>query len=114
MLIGGGVIKRILGRKDDYVICKDGSLVTRIDFIESGQHIKACQWVQEEKGKEIVYIVPDENFTEADAYFVKNETLKRVGFDNMEVSTKIVAIEDLIYTQRGKFKLIVRKTNETV
>lgn len=110
----GRVIKRILGRKDDYVICKDGSLVTRIDFIESGQHIKACQWVQEEKGKVIVYIVPDENFTETDAYFVKNETLKRVGFDNMEVSTKIVAIEDLIYTQRGKFKLIVRKTNETV
>lgn len=110
----GGVIKRILGRKDDYVICKDGSLVTRIDFIESGQHIKACQWVQEEKGKVIVNIVPDENFTEADARFVKNETLKRVGFDNMEVSTKIVAIEDLIYTQRGKFKLIVRKTNATV
>lgn len=110
----GGVIKRILGRKDDYVICKDGSLVTRIDFIESGQHIKACQWVQEEKGEVIVYIVPDENFTDADARFVKNETLKRVGFDNMEVSTKIVAIEDLIYTQRGKFKLIVRKTNETV
>ncbi len=110
----GGVIKRILGRKDDYVICKDGSLVTRIDFIESGQHIKACQWVQEEKGEVIVYIVPDENFTEADAYFVKNETLKRVGFDNMEVSTKIVGIEDLIYTQRGKFKLIVRKPNATV
>lgn len=110
----GGVIKRILGRKDDYVICKDGSLVTRIDFIESGQHIKACQWVQEEKGEVIVYIVPDENFTEADARFVKNETLKRVGFDNMEVSTKIVAIEDLIYTQRGKFKLIVRKNNATV
>lgn len=110
----GGVIKRILGRKDDYVICKDGSLVTRIDFIERGQHIKACQWVQEEKGEVIVYIVPDENFTEADAYFVKNETLKRVGFDNMEVSTKIVGIEDLIYTQRGKFKLIVRKPNATV
>ena len=32
----------------------------------------------------------------------------------MEVSTKIVAIEDLIYTQRGKFKLIVRKNNATV
>lgn len=110
----GGVIKRILGRKDDYVICKDGSLVTRIDFIERGQHIKACQWVQEEKGEVIVYIVPDENFTEADARFVKNETLKRVGFDNMEVSTKIVGIEDLIYTQRGKFKLIVRKPNATV
>ena len=108
------IVKKIEGRKDDYVICKDGSLVTRIDFIESGQHIKACQWVQEEKGEVIVYIVPDENFTEADAYFVKNETLKRVGFDNMEVSTKIVGIEDLIYTQRGKFKLIVRKTNKTV
>ena len=108
------IVKKIEGRKDDYVICKDGSLVTRIDFIERGQHIKACQWVQEEKGEVIVYIVPDENFTEADAYFVKNETLKRVGFDNMEVSTKIVGIEDLIYTQRGKFKLIVRKPNATV
>jgi len=92
---------------DDYVVCKDGSMVTRIDFIESGEHIKACQWVQEEKGKVTVCIVPDEGFTEKDRLFVKEETLKRVGYENMEITTKLVSINDLIYSRRGKFKLIV-------
>ena len=33
-------IFKVVGREDDYVICKDGTRVTRIDFIENGEHIK--------------------------------------------------------------------------
>ena len=56
----GGVIQRIVGRTDDILICKDGSMVTRVDFIEEGKHIKACQWIQNEKGKLEIRIAPDE------------------------------------------------------
>ncbi len=86
-------------------------MVSRIDFIESGKHIKACQWVQEEQGKVAVRIVPDSGFTEEDRLFVEEETLKRVGKGNMEVEAKTVSMEELIYTRRGKFKLIVNKMN---
>ena len=103
----GGVIKKILGRADDFVICKDGSIVTRIDFVEGGKHIKACQWVQREKGKLFVYVVPDVGFTEQDKKYVLAETQKRVGLGNMDINVQVVALDQLIYSRRGKFKLIV-------
>lgn len=107
MLKQGGVIKKILGRADDFVICKDGSIVTRIDFVEGGKHIKACQWVQREKGKLFVYVVPDVGFTEQDKKYVLAETQKRVGLGNMDINVQVVALDQLIYSRRGKFKLIV-------
>lgn len=84
-------------------------MVSRIDFVESGSHIKACQWVQDEIGKVTVLIVPDEGFTLNDREYVKMETLKRVGYDNMDIDTKVVGFDDLIYSRRGKFKLIVNR-----
>lgn len=92
---------------DDYLICKDGTRVTRIDFIESGKHFKACQWIQEKQGEVTILIVPDNGFSEADRNFVKKETLKKVGHNNMDIEIKVVSIDKLIYTSRGKFKLIV-------
>ncbi len=109
MLSGGGVIRRIIGRVDDYVICKDGSMVSRIDFIESGKHFKACQWVQNEKGKVQILVVPEKGFTEQDALFIKDATLERVGHDNLDIELKLVSVDDLIYTRRGKFKLVVNR-----
>lgn len=106
------MIKSILGRTDDYVICKDGSMVSRIDFIESGEHIKACQWVQDTKGELTILIVPDKGFSEKDSRFVYNETLKRVGQNNMNISIKIVSLDGLIYSRRGKFKLIVNNVKD--
>lgn len=107
--VKGGVIRRIIGRVDDYVICKDGSMVSRIDFIESGKHFKACQWVQNEKGKVQILVVPEKGFTEQDALFIKDATLERVGHDNLDIELKLVSVDDLIYTRRGKFKLVVNR-----
>lgn len=103
------LVKSVVGRTDDYVICKDGSMVSRIDFIEDGEHIKACQWVQDEMGKVSVLIVPDDKFTEKDLLFVKEATLERVGLDNLDIEVKTVSWDKLIYTSRGKFKLIVNR-----
>lgn len=108
----GGEIREILGRSDDYVVCKDGSMVTRIDFVEESQHICACQWIQTTIGAVEVRIVPDDGFTERDKEFVVNATIRRCGEGNMDVLAKVCALDELEYTSRGKFRLIVNKTKD--
>jgi len=104
-----GVILGVLGRVDDFLICKDGSRVTRVDFVEDGEHIKACQWIQKEKGKLLVLIVPDEGFGDKDKDFVMSETIKRVGEDNMDIELRLAEFSELRLTKRGKFRLIVNE-----
>lgn len=105
----GGVIFRVLGRVDDFLICKDGSRVTRVDFVEDGENIKACQWIQKEKGKLLILIVPADGFTDKDKEFVLDETIKRVGENNMDIEVKLAKLEELRLTKRGKFRLIVNE-----
>lgn len=107
--IVGGVILRVVGRVDDFLICKDGSRVTRVDFVEDGENIKACQWIQKEKGKLLILIVPDDGFTDKDKEFVLDETIKRVGENNMDIEVKLAKLEELRLTKRGKFRLIVNE-----
>lgn len=104
-----GVILRVIGRVDDYIVCKDGSRVTRVDFVEDGEHIKACQWIQHHEGELEVRIVPDEGFTEKDKQFVTDATLERCGRGNILLTATVCTMDDLEYTSRGKFRLIVNK-----
>lgn len=107
-----GGIERVVGRTDDILFCKDDSMVTRVDFIEEGEHIKACQWIQNEKGKLEIRIVPDEGFTNKDVDFVIEETLKRCGHGNMDITTKVCSMDEMIFSKRGKFKLIVNNLQQ--
>ena len=107
-----GVVSEIIGRTDDVLWCKDGSMVTRVDFIEEGEHIKACQWIQHKKGKLELRIAPDEGFTEKDKDFVVKETLKRCGHGNMDIEVKVCGMDEMIYSKRGKFKLIINNLQE--
>lgn len=107
--IVGGVILRVVGRVDDFLICEDGSRVTRVDFVEDGENIKACQWIQKEKGKLLILIVPDDGFTVKDKEFVVDETIKRVGENNMDIEVKLAELADLRLSKRGKFRLIVNE-----
>lgn len=107
--IVGGVILRVVGRVDDFLICEDGSRVTSVDFVEDGENIKACQWIQKEKGKLLILIVPDDGFTVKDKEFVVDETIKRVGENNMDIEVKLAELADLRLSKRGKFRLIVNE-----
>lgn len=70
-----GVIQRIVGRTDNILFCKDGSMVTWVDF-------------------------------------VVEETLKRSGYGNMDITTKVCSMDEMIYSKRGKFKLIVNNLQQ--
>lgn len=87
-------------------------MVTRVDFIEEGKHIKACQWIQNEKGKLEIRIAPDEGLTNNDIEFVVEKTLYRCGKGNMDITTKVCSMDEMVYTKRGKFKLIVNNLQQ--
>ena len=106
----GGGIKLISGRSDDSIICKDGSIVTRIDFVEKLKHIKACQWIQHKAGEVEVRIVPDEGFCDKDKISVVSVTAQRCGEGNMDVIPRLCTMDELEYSGRGKFRLIINKT----
>ena len=83
--------------------------IQNVDFVEDGEHIKACQWIQKEKGKLLILIVPDDGFTDKDKEFVVDETIKRVGENNMDIDVKLTKLDELRLTKRGKFRLIVNE-----
>ena len=87
-------------------------MVTKVDSIEEGKHIKACQWIQNEKGKLEIRIAPDEGLTNNDIEFVVAKTLKRCGKGNMDITTKVCSMDEMVYTKRGKFKLIVNNLQQ--
>lgn len=102
-----GGVKRILGREDDLIECKDGSKLSRVDFVETAKHVEACQWVQREPGRLELLIVPDKDFGQEDLHYIERCTLERLGRHNIDLTTTITTMDGLIYTRRGKFKLIV-------
>ena len=107
---GGGVIKRICGRNEDYLVCKDGSRIKRLGFVmKNSKNIKASQIIQECQGKVLILVVPEENFNRADANMIVSSFKERVGPDNMDVSLKETTMNGLIYSNNGKFKYIINK-----
>ena len=102
------IVKSIEGRKEDFLICKDGGRVKRLGFIFKGvNHIKYGQLVQENNGFLNVNIVPDQGFTKLDEKTVENNVLVRIGKGNVDFKINLVKESDLVYTKRGKFKFLI-------
>ena len=106
------IIKKIHGRDEDYIICKDGTYVKRLDFIfKKTSHVNAAQLIQNEKGNVIIRIVPDQGFNESDSQCIKESLWERVGKENLIVDIELVSLNELTYTSSGKFKYIINNIN---
>jgi len=102
------VVKRVEGRKEDYIYCKDGSRVMRLDFLFKGvKHVKMSQLIQDEKGVLVVCVVPDLGFNEMDKKQIEQNLLRRVGPGNIECLIKLITEKEIKYTPRNKFKYII-------
>lgn len=44
--------------------------------------------------------------------FVVEETFKRCGHGNMDITTKVCSMDEMIFSKRGKFKLIVNNLQQ--
>ena len=103
------IVKKVHGRKEDYIVCKDGTRVQRLDFILKGDYpIKAAQLVQTKKGMLILKLVPDSNYSDEYKRLILEALEKRVGKNNIDVDVQLVQMKDLIYSSRGKFNYIIQ------
>lgn len=106
------VVKKVEGRKDDYVVCKDGSRIMRLGFLFKGvKHVKMSQLLQDENGVLWVRIVPEVEFEEADRKLIERNLLHRVGTDNIDYCIELITEEDIRYTSRGKFRFLISLMN---
>jgi phenylacetate-CoA ligase len=103
------VLKKVLGRTQDYVVRPDGSRISLTGLV-FGQHFKAfahiARWqiFQDEPGKNTIRVVPLLGFGEAD----RNEiTEKFQRLANIQVS--IETVESIPLTQRGKHLFLVQR-----
>ena len=102
------MVKSVEGRKEDFLLCKDGGRIQRLDFIFKGvNHVRYGQLLQEKNGFLNVNIVPDQGFTKLDEKTVVNNVLERIGKGNVDFKINLVKEADLVYTKRGKFKFLI-------
>ena len=106
------IVKKVEGRKEDYLSCKDGSKIMRLDFFFKGvRHVKMSQLVQDEQGKLTVNIVPEVDFNEEDKALVEHNLIQRLGEENIEYCIQLISEKDIKYTKRGKFKYLINLKN---
>lgn len=104
------VVKQVEGRKEDYILCRDGSKVMRLDFLFKGvKHVKMSQLVQMEDGTLHVHIVPENGFCENDKIAIEQNMLNRIGENNINYQIELITEQEILYTKRGKFKFVVNQ-----
>lgn len=107
------IVKKIQGRDEDFVICKDGTKLKRLGFImKEASNVKATQLIQDAIGEIKILIVPESNFTEKDQDKILSAFWNRVGKDNMDVEVVKTSMEDLVYSKRRKFKYIINRISK--
>lgn len=104
------VVKRIEGRKEDFIYCKDGTRIMRLDFLfKRVQHVKVSQLIQNKDGSLHICIVPEVGFNENDKEQIGTNLENRIGRGNIDYCIKLISENEIRYTSRGKFKYIINR-----
>ncbi len=102
---GGIIIDYVEGRKEDYIITKDGRRIGRLDHLfKDTMGIKEAQIIQQDLDKIIVKIVPSDSFSEKDLYLLKNEIYVRLG---NSIKVEIIEVNNIPRGPNGKFRFVV-------
>lgn len=102
------VVKRVEGRKEDFLYCKDGSRIMRLDFLfKDVKHVKMSQLIQNENGTLEVCVVPESDFGEEDRNLIEYNLIARIGAGNIDYCIRLITENEIRYTSRGKFKYLI-------
>jgi phenylacetate-CoA ligase len=106
----GRVVTRLDGRKEDYVVLKNGARLGRMDHIfKDAVHIREAQIYQRQQGEITIRIVRSNQYTREDEVQLLNEMQKRVG-ELADISFEYV--EKLERSATGKLRLIISEIPE--
>ncbi len=102
---GGRIVSSLDGRKEDYVLLKNGARIGRLDHIfKDLVNIAEAQVYQKEPGEVIFRIVKGNNYTKNDEALLIAEARKRLGQDT---SIKIEYVSSIERTASGKLRMVV-------
>ena len=103
----GRLVSEIDGRKDDYLVLSDGSLVGRVGFIyQDAVNVAEAQVIQEKIGEAILRVVRGPRYTTRDEEGILQQVEKRFG-DRLQVSFDYV--ERVPRSANGKVRLMVNE-----
>jgi len=104
------LIKKIEGRLQELIVTKDGRLVTLTAFLFARHldwfsQIKQLQFVQKEKGKLLLKIVPNDK----SSLNVKRIANNLIGPVQSQIDIHVVFVNEISTTSLGKYKFLVQK-----
>lgn len=106
------IVKSLYGRTSESILLKDGTRVgaAGISFIfKFADNIKITQVIQQEDGFIDINIVPDDGFCELNIMNIRKPIKERLGLDERDFKINIVNWDQIVYTKRNKFSLIISK-----
>jgi phenylacetate-CoA ligase len=104
---GGALIETITGRVEDVIVCPDGRLLSRLDFVFKGMTaVEEAQLIQATPDFLSVRIVPRPSYSEQDEKRIIANLRERIGND-MEI--RIEPVERIPRTANGKFRYVISK-----
>jgi phenylacetate-CoA ligase len=106
----GRVIDSVDGRKEDYIILKNGSKLGRMDHIfKDLVNIKEAQIYQKHIGEITLRIVKGSNYTTKDEILLLEETKKRVGNDS---KISLEYLDKLARSKTGKLRFVISEIEQ--
>jgi phenylacetate-CoA ligase len=106
----GRVVARVDGRREDYVVLKDGTRVGRMDHVfKDLVNVREAQIRQQQPGELTIRLVRLPAYDEADERELLRETAKRLGDDTQ---VRLEYVERLERSATGKLRFVVSELPE--
>ena len=104
------MIKRVDGRKQDYVVVADGGLVSLTSLIfaqhfEAFSRVRSIQLQQDEIGVVLVRVLPGSGFSEQDGQEIEKKMVSACGG---KLRVRVLPVDFLPRTSRGKHLFLVQ------
>ncbi|HZO90068.1 MAG TPA: hypothetical protein VFB38_17195 [Chthonomonadaceae bacterium] len=106
----GRILADVDGRREDYVLLKNGARLGRLDHIFKDMvHVREAQIVQRQRGQMILRIVRGSGYTQADEARLLEETRRRVGAD---MDLLVEYSESLPRSRSGKLRFVLSEIQD--
>lgn len=100
-------ISHIEGRTESFVIAKDNTKYSRMMLFRGISNIKLAQIVQRKAGEMDINVVTYKPLSQKEKQTIINNIEEKFGKGNIDYTINSVDEEDIIYTSRGKFNMVV-------
>ena len=110
--VGYAGIQRVDGRAGSVIFGKDGTPYSdaALTFVfKDVPGVRFAQFVQKQKGKVLLNIVPDESYTQESEKLILAGCAKTMGLENINLQILQVEEKDLRLSKRGKLALVVNE-----